>query len=160
DAAEITLAGDGAVEDSIADDDRILRHDAGILWRAHDEPTAGEALADVVVGFADQVEREAVRSPRPETLAGGPRQGGRNGVVGKPGIAVAARNLAGEHGADSAVGVVDLRFDLDRAAAFQCRPGLGDELLVEYSVELVVLLLAMEDGGVGRCGRLVEEARE
>ena len=54
DAAEVALAGDGAVEDGVADDDRLFRHEAAVVRRAHDEAAAGEALADIVVGLADR----------------------------------------------------------------------------------------------------------
>ena len=54
DAAEVALAGDGAVEHGVADDDRLLRHDAGVRGRADDDAAAGQALADIVVGLADR----------------------------------------------------------------------------------------------------------
>src|SRR5256885_7776136 len=52
DAAEIAFALDRAVEYGVADDDRFLRHDAGICRRADDDATAGKPLADIVVGIA------------------------------------------------------------------------------------------------------------
>src|SRR5207247_6092815 len=45
--AEIAFALDRAVEHCIADDDRLLRHDAGVASRARDAPPPGEPLAAV-----------------------------------------------------------------------------------------------------------------
>ena len=109
DAAEIALAGDGAVEHGVADDDRLFRHDAGVLRRAHDEAAAGEALADIVVGLADEVEGDAGGQPGAEALAAGAGQRDGDGVLGQAGEAVALGDLAGEHGAGGAVGVADRR---------------------------------------------------
>ena len=40
DATEIAFAGDRAVQHGVADDDRLLGHDAGVAWRSdHDAPT-------------------------------------------------------------------------------------------------------------------------
>ena len=50
---EEDLAARGAVPDHVAGDRVLLGHEAGVAGRPHDEPTAREALADVVVGFAD-----------------------------------------------------------------------------------------------------------
>ena len=71
DAAEVALAGDRAVEHGVADDDRLLRHDAGVLRRADDDAAARQALADIVVALADQLERDAGREPGAEALAAG-----------------------------------------------------------------------------------------
>ena len=69
DAAEIAFAGDGAVHDGVADDHALFGHDAGLRIGPHDQLAAGEALADVVVGFADEIERDARRRPGAERLA-------------------------------------------------------------------------------------------
>ncbi len=69
DAAEVALAGDGAVEHRVADDDALLRLDAGEGVGAHDELAARQPLADVVVALADEVERDAARGKGAEALA-------------------------------------------------------------------------------------------
>src|SRR5690606_15051440 len=66
DAAEVAFAADRAVEHGVADDHALFRHDAGLRVRAHDELAAREALADVVIAFAGEVERDAARDPRTE----------------------------------------------------------------------------------------------
>src|SRR5690606_32129706 len=68
-APEVALALDRAIEHGIADDDRLLRDGPGFLRRADDDAPAGEALADIVVGLADQLERDPAREERGEPLA-------------------------------------------------------------------------------------------
>ena len=116
-AAEVAFALDRAVEHGVADDDRFLRHDAGVGGRAHDDASARESLADVVVGVAFELEGHAARAMR-RSLAGGAGELHVDGVVGQPFVAVALGDLAGEHGAG---GAVDARpgFDPHRRAAVQ-----------------------------------------
>ena len=102
DAAE-AFALDRAVEHGVADDDRFLRHDAGVGGGAHDDASARQALADIVVGIAFELEGHAVREPA-EALAGGAGEH-VDGVVGQPFVAVALGDLAREHGAGGAVDV-------------------------------------------------------
>src|SRR5205814_723100 len=59
DAAEIAFALDRAVEDGVADDDRFLRHDAGVRGRADDDAATRKPLADIVVRVAFQLEGHA-----------------------------------------------------------------------------------------------------
>src|SRR5262249_20567074 len=61
DAAEIALAGDRAVEHGVADDDRSVALDLAFLRRIDDEAAAGEALADIVVAGAFELEGDATR---------------------------------------------------------------------------------------------------
>ena len=51
--------------------------------RADHDPPAGEALADVVVGVAQQAQRDAGGQERAERLAGGAGQGELDGAVGQ-----------------------------------------------------------------------------
>ena len=69
DAAEIAFAGDRAVQHGVADDDRFLRHDAGVGRRPDDDAAARQALADIVVGFAFELEGHAVGEEGAEALA-------------------------------------------------------------------------------------------
>ena len=69
-ALEIGLAGDGAVEDGVADDDVLGRLAPGLRRLAHDHAAARQALADIVVGVAGQLQRDAARGEGAEALAG------------------------------------------------------------------------------------------
>ena len=146
DAAEIAFARDRAVEHGVADDDRLLRHDAGVGRRPDDDAAARQALADIVVGVAFELEGDAAREQRAEALAGGAGELDVDGVVRQAGVAVALGDLAREHGAGGAVGVAD--------RASRCCTGAPrssaacasrDQLAVEDVVDLVVLRLAVVD---------------
>ena len=73
----------------------------------HDDPAAGQALADVVVGVAEQPQRDAARQERAERLPGRAGERDVDGVVGQAVAAVALGDLAAEHRADGAVDVAD-----------------------------------------------------
>ena len=112
----------------------------GVERRAHDDPAAGEALADVVVGVAVEAQRDAPRHEGAEALAGRPGEGDLDGVVGQAGAAVALGDLVAEHRADGAVDVADRQVDRRPAApSVERRLGQGDQLVVEGALEAVVL---------------------
>ena len=58
-AVDEHLAGGRAVEQRVADDDVFLGIEGRAGRRADDDPPAGEPLAQVVVGVADQLQRDA-----------------------------------------------------------------------------------------------------
>src|SRR4029077_10659376 len=69
-AAEEALAGDRAIEHGIADDDRLLGHNAAVDRRPHDDAPTGEPLADIVIALALEFEGDAAREPGAEALSG------------------------------------------------------------------------------------------
>ncbi len=91
--------------------------DAGIARRLDDDTSAGQALADVIVAFAFEIEGDAAREPRAEGLARGALEGHLNRVMRQAGMAVDLRQRAGQHRAGAAVGIVDVHLDLHRSAA-------------------------------------------
>src|SRR5947207_3825667 len=94
DAAEIAFALDRAVHHGIADDDRLFRHDAGIVRRLDDDAAAGKALADIVVAFAFEIEGDAARQPRAERLTRGALEAHLDGVLRQAGMAIDFGNRA------------------------------------------------------------------
>ena len=106
-AAEERLAVDRAVQHGVADDDVLVGAAAEVVGRPHDDAPARQSLADVVVGLADQIERDAARQERAEALPGGAGELHVDRVVGQALVAVAARDLARQHRADRAVDVAD-----------------------------------------------------
>ena len=114
DAAEIALAGDGAVQHRVADDDALLGLDADMAFGRTMMLAARQALADVVVALADEIERDAARGPGAEALPGGAGQRQPDGVLGQAGVAVALGDLARQHGAGGAIDVADRQLGLDR----------------------------------------------
>src|ERR1700719_3458502 len=92
DTAEIAFTLDRAVHHGVADDDGFFRHDAGIARRLDDDAAAGQALADIVVAFAFEVEGDPARQPRAEGLARGALEADLDGVVRQAGIGVDPRH--------------------------------------------------------------------
>ena len=88
-AVEERLAAGGAVEHHVADQDVLFRQEGGVSRRIDDQPAAGEALADVIVGVAFQLERDALGQKRAEALPGGAGELEVDGVVGQTRRAVA-----------------------------------------------------------------------
>ena len=75
DALEIRLAGDRAVQHRVADDDVLRRIALRPRRLAHDDAAARQALADIVVGVAGQLQRHAARQEGAEALPGGAGEG-------------------------------------------------------------------------------------
>ena len=149
DPAEIAFAFDRAVEHGVADDDRLLRNELHRLARRiDDQAAAGEALADIVVGLAFQLQRHAAREPRAEALSGRAPEADMDGVVGQPGMAVPLGDFAREHGARGAVGVQDRKLEAGLAAEVERGLALGDQRAVDNVEDLVVLRAR-----TGRCSR-------
>ena len=70
-SAQEQLAAGRAVQDRVAGDDLLLgRRTARASSGPHDQPPAGQALADVVVGVAEQPQRHPARHERAERLPG------------------------------------------------------------------------------------------
>src|SRR5262249_6703297 len=93
-AAEVALAADGAIEHRVADNDALFRHDPGVGVGARNDLAAREALADVVVGLADKVKRDALRQPGAEALPGGAVKAQPNRIFRQAAMAVALGYLA------------------------------------------------------------------
>src|SRR5690606_24038068 len=70
-APEERAAGGRAVERDVADQHVVLGRESAFARRVDDQPAARQALADVVVAVAFELERDALREERAEALAGG-----------------------------------------------------------------------------------------
>src|SRR5690606_26636791 len=69
-AAEERAARRRAVQRDVADQDVVLGRERARARRVDDDAPAREALADVVVRVALELERDALRQERPEALPG------------------------------------------------------------------------------------------
>ncbi len=143
DAGEEGLAGDAAVEHGVADDDVLVGPAAEVGGGTDDDAAARQALADVVVAFAGEVQGDAAGEEGAEALAGGAGQRDHDAVVGQALVAVAAGDLVREHGTAAAIDVPDRRLDDHPFAAEDGRLRLRDQRVVESAGQSVVLLLAM-----------------
>src|SRR5690606_36496179 len=103
----------------IAGDVVVGTEAAEVIRRADDQAAAGEALAHVVIGFAHQIERDAVRQESPEALPRRAVELNVDRVVGQTFVAVAAGNFARQHGADAAVSVAYRHDERDLVAALE-----------------------------------------
>ena len=99
-----------AVEQRIADDDVFLGIEGRARRRLHDDPAAGEALAQVVVGVADELQRHALGEEGPETLAGRAAESQLESAVGQSLAAVVLHDAVAEDRAHGAVDVANRHF--------------------------------------------------
>ena len=111
DAVEERLTGNRAIKHGVADDDVVRRLTVHMGRLAHDHAAARQALADIVVAVAGQVQGHPVGQPCAKALSGNPGQLDVDGVVRQPGMAIAPRHFARKHRADRAVDVDHPAFD-------------------------------------------------
>ncbi len=160
DAAEIAFAADGAVEHRVADDDAFFRNDTAFLRRADHDASTGQTFADIVIRFANEIERNTGGKPRTEALACRSVEAYVNRILRQPLVPVAFGNLTREHGACRAVCVPDFMFEPHRLALFERRLGFLDQFAIENVMDVMNLPLAIVDGHIVRHLGLVEQARE
>ena len=119
------------------------------LRLAHHDASARQALADIVVGIADQFQRHAARQEGAEGLAGGAGEADRDRVFRQAGMAVALGHFARQHGADGAVDIADGALQPHRLAVFDRGQRGGDQVVIERRFQAVILRFAMMDGDAG-----------
>lgn len=85
---EEALAFDGTIKDGVADDDVARRVALELRCRAHDDAATRQALADVIVTLANQVDGDSLRQEGTKALSGGPAQLDLDGVVRQSSVTV------------------------------------------------------------------------
>jgi hypothetical protein len=116
------LARGRAVADHVAGDDVLLGGERRRRVGPQGQPPTGQALAEVVVGVADQPQRDALRHERAEALAGRAGERDVDRVVGQALAAVRFGSARTQHGADGAVDVADRQVQTDPVADCAARP--------------------------------------
>src|SRR5882672_6051563 len=159
-APEVRLPADRAVEHDVAGDDVFGRLAAELGRRLHRNAPAGQALAAVVVGVPDVIERYALGEESAEALPGGTCEADMDGVVRQPGMAVTLSNMPRQHRPDRAIDVAHRRLDRDLLAALERWPGQLDQAVVERLVQAVILLFAVIARDFGGHLRSLEDLRE
>ena len=129
----------GAVRDDVAGDDLLLGGERGLRGRCHDEATTRQTLAHVVVGIADEPQRDALRKERAEALSGRAGERDVDRVVGKPGALGRPGDDVAQYRPDRPVDVTDRGGLLDRSALLDRLARQLDELHIESLTETVVL---------------------
>ncbi|GMA85060.1 hypothetical protein GCM10025868_03100 [Angustibacter aerolatus] len=137
-AAHEHAAGGGAVRDHVAGDHVLLGDEGALVLRADDEPAAGQPLAEVVVGVAEQPQRDAARHEGPERLAGRAGERDVDRALGQP-LRVPLGHLVAEHRADGAVHVAHRQRDAHRLGVLERVAAQRDRLVVERLLQAVVL---------------------
>ena len=125
-----------------------------------DQAPARQPLAGVIVGIADQIERNASGQECAEALPGGAVELNVDRVFRQPGVPVTARNLARQHRADRAIDVANRHDEADSLAAFERRPALLDQLVVERLAQSVILRFNTQTRHIRRHLRLIKNAAE
>src|SRR5438552_6322461 len=123
----------------------------------NNDPTAGQALADIVIGVAVRLERDPARQERTKAPPGSAAEAHPDRVRRQTGMAIASRELARQHRSDSAMDIADLALDAHRLALVERRLRGADQLIVERLVEVMVLPLTVMDHHIGRGRRAVEQ---
>ena len=110
----VDFARCGAVEECIAGYSVESRIEIRSTWRAYVDMSAGEAFANVVVGFALKGKGDAVGQKCAEALSGRSAECASGCVVGQACIALFFRYCSREHRTDRPVGVGDGKVEFDR----------------------------------------------
>ena len=131
------------------------------LRRPHGDKSARQALAEIVVGVAFEIERDARREPCAEALPGRTLEMDLNRVGRQAVLAVAPRDFGGEHRADGAIDVANRQMHFDRLAYVRAhRSHSSISWLIERLLEPVVLLLDAMQRPIGRNVGLVQDRAE
>ena len=147
-AVDVQLAAGGSVQAGVARYDVVLGGEIGAYGRQYRHASAREALGEVVVGLALELEVYAAREERAEALSGRALEPHVDGLVGQSVVAVLRCHHAAEHGSHGAVGVLDGEVEVHLVAVGDGTLRPAYELLVEHVAEVVVLLLGVVERAV------------
>src|SRR5690554_1461604 len=158
DAIEIGFSRQGAVQHRVAGNDVVGAEAAKVIGRANDDAAARQALADVIVGLADQVQCDAMGQESPEALSRRAVALDMYGVVRQAFMAVARGHHARQHGAYGAIAIAHRGNERDLFAAFDRAAAAFYQLMVQRPVQRVVLFFGLVQRDSGRHG--VEDTAE
>ena len=96
-----------AIEDDVARNDLLLGRERARFWGSNDQASAGESLAEIVIGVTEEAHGDPRWDKGTEALASRADKGQRDRVVGQSLGAVAATDLRTEQRADGAIDVRD-----------------------------------------------------
>ncbi len=125
-AVDEALARRGAVEGNVADCHILVELERHRCRRSHRQDAAGEALAEVVVRIARDVERDARRQECAEGLTARALAVNRDRAL-RQALGMLCRHGRAEHRTDTAVHVRDVRMEVDRTKRFPGRLRVRDE---------------------------------
>ena len=134
------LAGGRAIEHRVADDGVPIGRDGRGRHRTHDDDSAGQALADIVVGLAEDLQLQPLHRERAERLPRRAAQPDRDVPRTEPGHAVTPGDPRRELGADRPHRVLDVVLKLHLLAVLEQGPGVLDHLRIQRLRHLVAPL--------------------
>ena len=128
--ANIGVPAGRTEEADIADDGVGFGHEGGAFVGVDAERAAGEALAEVVVGIALELQVDPVGQPASEALSGRSLEFEGDGTGGQASLGVALRYLVRQDGPGGAIGIDDLEGPLDWLTILDGGPGRLQQLPV------------------------------
>ena len=156
-AGDERLAAGSAVQRYVAGNDVLLGLEVDALRRAHDDLTAGKALAHVVVAVAHQLQRQAVGDKSTKALAA--CTVAVHGVhIVRQVVAVFAGDLAAKDGTKGAVYVGNIQADVLGSLAAQLEL-LHQHLHVQRVFQMEVVAVLFDKVDIAVCnGGVVQDA--
>ena len=142
-AAEERLTTGGTVHHGVAHNGVAHRLATEVNTGAHDNATPAQAFAGVIIGVANQVQRDALGQEGAERLAPGAFKLDADSVIGQA-FGTGLGQRAGQHCTQRAVDVARHFHELHFFAAFYCGPGFLDQNVVQRFVQTVVLVCDMK----------------
>ena len=160
DSPKIRFAGDRAVHHRVADDDVRFRRCGAFGIGIDDDPPTRQPFADVVIGVAFELERDAVGEERAERLARRSLEAHANRIGRQSGMSVARDDCIRQHRADRAVGIADPVFELHRRLRGERRLAVAHQRMIERLRQAMLLFLAVVARDFRGHLRLVKHATE
>ena len=137
-AIDIGLTAGRSVQSYVSDNDVFILLEAHASGRIDHQLSAGQALAEIVVAVALQLQGQALRDESSEALSSGSLAFHRKGVLFQA-FRIPLCDLGTEHGAEGAVCVAHIQLDAPPASALQRRKQLLEQhLLIESLLQLEI----------------------
>jgi hypothetical protein len=137
---EVASTAGSTVQTGVTNNDVLLGLESSATRRVDNEATAGQTLTDVVIGITLKLQGNTRGEESTKGLTSRTLDVGVDGVLGQTSLAVPATDLVGKGGTKTTVSVDNIALDAAGEALLQGKLRLEDQLVVETSVQLVVLL--------------------
>jgi hypothetical protein len=147
--AEVASTTSSTVQTGVTDNDVLLSLESSTARRVDNETTTGQTLADVVVGITLKLQGNTRGEVSTEGLTSGTLDVSMDGVLGQTSLSVAATDLVGKGGTETTVSIDNITLDAAGKTLLKSKFRLEDQLIVETSVQLVVLLADVVGSNTG-----------
>jgi hypothetical protein len=147
--AEVASTASSTVQTGVTDNDVLLGLENSSARRVNNETTTRQTLTDVVVGVTLKLQGNTRGEESTEGLTSRTLDVSVDGILGQTSLSVAATDLVGKSGTETTVGVDNIALNTAGEALLQSQLRLKDQLVVETSVQLVVLLADVVGSNTG-----------